>query len=60
MALLTLVLLAPVTAARAYPIAATDGYINLKIKDESNAQINKHSTTSPQMIYHYTPARSRS
>ena len=25
----------------AYPVAATDGYINLKIKDESNAQINK-------------------
>jgi PGF-CTERM protein len=25
----------------AYPVAATDGYIDLKIKDESNAQINK-------------------
>ena len=24
-----------------YPVAATDGYINIKIKDESNAQINK-------------------
>jgi hypothetical protein len=27
-------------AAGSYPVAATDGYINLKIKDESNAQIN--------------------
>jgi PGF-CTERM protein len=32
----------------AYPVAATDGYIDLKIKDESNAQINKLYNNSVQ------------
>ena len=32
----------------AYPVAATDGYIDLKIKDESNAQINALYNNSVQ------------
>ncbi len=31
----------PTTCTGLYPVAATDGYIDLKVKDESNAQINK-------------------
>jgi hypothetical protein len=33
------------------PVAATDGYINIKIKDESNAQINKLYNQSINDVY---------